>query len=120
MLQSAQLTSETHRGKLAGFREAGMSRIHMKVLTEIADDLELKSCESELLNVWHVADLCVKYSLWIQSLCGQLIPLTDSQFELQFVLDILLKGPFPSSPTGVFQLISHIPLSHNLVLSALK
>lgn len=72
------------------------------------------------LNVWHVADLCVKYSLWIQSLCGQLIHLTDSEFELLFVLDILLKGPLPSSPTGVFHLISHIPLSHNLVLSALK
>lgn len=50
MLQSAQLTSETRRGKLAGLREAGMCRIHMKVLTEIADDLELKSCESELLT----------------------------------------------------------------------
>lgn len=49
MLQSAQLTSETHIGKLAGFREVGMCRIHMKVLTEIADDLELKSCGSELL-----------------------------------------------------------------------
>lgn len=120
MLQSPQLTPETHRGKLAGFREAGMCRIHMKVLTEIADDLELKSCESELLNVWHITDLCVKYSLWIWSLCGQLIHLTDSEFELQLVLDILLKGPLLSSPTSIFQLISHIPLSHNLVLSALK
>lgn len=36
-------------GKLDSFREVGTCRIHMKVLTEIADDLELKSCESELL-----------------------------------------------------------------------